>query len=131
MGAEVLNTVTGEAVLTDKADHKHHVVFDLQAVMTLEKMTGRGVIEILSNTSATDCVAMILVGTSGYGRRNPGSPKVNGNLAQRILVDSGGYLKLAPVLVESLSCAEGLGLDGDSGGDDDGDNSDPLALPPS
>lgn len=131
MAGQVLNDVTGEAVLTDKEDRKYHVVFDLTAVMVLEKMTGRGAIEILSATSATDCVAMILAGTAGWARRNPGAPKVNANLAQKIFIDSGGYLRLAPVLVESLSCAEGLGLDGgsdDAGGDEEAG---PLALPPS
>lgn len=131
MSGQVLNDVTGEAVINDNADRKYHVVFDLTAVMALEKITGRGAIEILSQTSTTDCVAMILVGTSAWARRNPGAPKVNGNLAQKIFIDSGGYLKLAPVLVESLSCAEGLGLDGgagDAGGDEDPG---PLALPPS
>jgi hypothetical protein len=130
VSAEVLNEVTGEAMIADKAGHKYHVCFDLTAVMVLEKMTGRGVIEILSNTSITDCVAMIIAGTSGYGRRNPGSPKVNGNLAQRILEDSGGYSKLAPVLVQSLSCAQGLGFDDESDGEDR-DEAAPLALPAS
>lgn len=131
MGAEIVNEVTGEAILTDAADRKYHLVFDLSAVMALEKMSGHGAIEILGNPSATDCVAMILAGTSGWARRHPGAPKVNGTLAQKIFVDSGGYLKLAPVLVEALSCAEGLGLDGGSDGDDSDGDPGPLALPPS
>lgn len=111
MGAQIVNELTGEAVLSDREGRKYHVVFDLDAVMVVEKLTGRAAMEvIMGSPSVTDCVAMILAGTGGYARRNPGAPKVNANLAQRIFTDSGGLLKLAPILVESLSCAEGLGL---------------------
>ncbi|MCA1569748.1 MAG: hypothetical protein LC798_05385 [Chloroflexi bacterium] len=126
MGAQILNDLTGEAALTDKDGHKYHVVFDLSAVMALEKITGKSAIDVLSNPSASDCVAMILCGTAGYGRRNPGSPKMNHNLAQKVLIDSGGLAKLAPVLAEALSCAEGLGLNGEDE-DTDGQGADPLA----
>lgn len=128
MGAEVLNEVTGEAVLTDNGDRKYHVVFDFTAVRVLEKLTERGVMQILHDPSANDCVAMIMAGTAGWARRNPGSPKVNGNLAERIFLDSGGYRKLAPALIQSLSCAEGLNLDDDGEGSRD-DEAGPLALP--
>ncbi len=94
----------------------------------LEKLTERGVMAILSDPSANDCVAMIMAGTAGWARRNPGSAKVNGNLAERIFLDSGGYRKLAPVLIQSLSCAEGLNLDDDGEGSGD-DEAGPLALP--
>lgn len=130
VSAEVLNEVTGEAVLTDKADRKYHVVFDFSAVRVLEKLAGRGVMEILRETSVNDCLAMIMAGAAGYGRRNPGSPKLNGNLVERVFIDSGGYAILAPVLVHSLSCAEGLNLEGVDG-DDEQDDAGPLALPSS
>lgn len=128
MGAEVLNEVTGEAVLTDKEGRSYHVVFDFTAVRVLEKLTERGVMAILHDPSANDCVAMIMAGTAGWGRRNSGSPKVNGNLAERVFLDSGGYRRVAPVLTQSLSCAEGLNLDDDGEGSGD-DEAGPLALP--
>lgn len=131
MGAQILNDLTGEAVLTDKADRKYHVVFDISAVMALEKITGRSAIEVMSSPGLTDCVAMILTGTAGWQRRNPGAQRVNANLAQRILIDSGGLAKVVPVLCESLSCAEGLGMSDDAAGDSDGDEADPLASAPS
>lgn len=119
MAAEIVNEVTGEALLTDKAGREYHVVFDMSAVMALEKITGRTVVEIISDPGMTGCVAMIMAGAAGWQRRQPGGPKVNGNLAQKILTDSGGVAKCGPVLAESLSCAEGLGFNDDAGGDDD------------
>lgn len=143
MGIQVLNEVTGEAVITDTGPghdgidpRRYHVVFDLDAVMTIEKMTGRSAIDILVGLpNLTDCLAMIMAGTAGYQRRNPGvGRRVNPALAKRILVDAGGVLALAPGLAESLSCAEGLGLvddDNNAAGIDEGDGDDasPLALP--
>lgn len=137
MGAKLLNELTGEAVLTDKEGRSYHVIFDLSAVMALEKITAKTAVQVISNPGVTDCVAMILAGTAGWQRRDPSAPRVNANLAQRILIDSGGLAKIAPVLAESLSCAEGMGLgdDGDNGdnGDDDGDGGDagPFASPTS
>jgi hypothetical protein len=132
MGAEILNEVTGEAALTDKTGRKYHVVFDLNAVMALESIVGRSAISVISAPDVTSCVAMILAGSGGYQRRNPGGRKINANLAQKIFLDSGGLVKLAPVLVESLSCAEGLGLNGgdDDAGADEGEAG-PLVSPPS
>ena len=127
MSAKIVNELTGEAVLTDTAGHDYHVVFDISAVMALEKITGRSAIEVMSNPGLTDCIAMILSGTAGWQRRTPGAPRVNGNLAQRILIDSGGLAKVAPVLCESLSCAEGLGMGADDDGE--GDATGPLASP--
>jgi hypothetical protein len=128
MGAEVLNEVTGEAVLTDKTGREYRLVFDFTAVRVLEKLAERGVMAILHDPSANDCVAMIMAGTAGWARRNHGSAKVNGNLAERIFIDSGGYRKVAPVLIQSLSCAEGLNLDDDGDANED-DEAAPLALP--
>ncbi len=128
MSAELVNEVTGECTLTDKDDRKYHLVFDMDAVMALEKITGRAAVDIISNTSHTDCVAMILCGSGGYQRRNPGGSRMNGNLAKRIFLDSGGYARLAYVLAESLSRAEGMGFDDE---DDGGEAAGPLALPSS
>lgn len=130
MGAQVLNEVTGEAVLTDKVGREYHVLFDLTAVVATEKLTGRSVMDVLTGPHAADCLVMIVTGAAGYARRNPGAPNVNANLAQRIFIDSGGLVKAGPVLVQSLSCAEGLGL----GADDEAGEADeaaPLVSPPS
>lgn len=132
MGAELVNEVTGECILTDKNDRKYHLVFDMDAVMALEKITGKPAVNIISDTSHTDCVAMILCGHAGWQRRNPGGSRLNGNLAKRIFLDSGGYGRLAYVLSDSLSRAEGMGFD-DAESEDDTDAVDrgPLALPSS
>ena len=135
MGAELINDLTGEAVITDKAERRYHVVFDLSAVMVVESMAGRSAMDILmGRPSATDCVAMIVGGCGGYSRRSPNAPKVTPKLAMRILEDSGGVLKLGPTLAASMSCAEALGLRGDDEDSDDADGEDdrgPLASPPS
>lgn len=128
MGAEVVNDLTGEVVLSDEAGNSYHLVFDLSAVMTLEKMAGRGALEILSSTpSINDCLAMILAGAGGWQRRSPGAKVVNPNLAQKILVGAGGALKVMQVLMKSLSCAEGLGLREEMG-DEPGEASDARPL---
>ncbi len=60
--------------------------------------------------------------------------KVNPTLALRILIDSGGVLRVAPTLAESMSCAEGLGLGPDAAEDDDeggGDDPAPFGSPAS
>ncbi len=129
MSAELVNEVTGECILTDKEDRKYHLVFDMDAVMALEKITGKSAVDIISSTGTTDCVAMILCGHAGYQRRNPGGSRMNGNLAKKVFLDSGGYAKLCYVLAESLSRAEGMGFDDE--GDDGGEPSGPLALPSS
>lgn len=128
MGARIVNDVTGEAVLSDEAGRSYHFLFDLQAVMNVEALTGHAPLQIMGNPSVTDCVSMIVAGSAGYQRRSPGGKKVDGRLAMRILTDSGGYRRVAPVLATSLSCAEGLGLD--AGEDDgDGDEDAPFDLP--
>lgn len=126
MGAQILNELTGEAILTDDADRKYHLVFDLSAVMQLEAMSGHTALDVIRNPSVSDCVVMIMAGIDGHQRRNGGGKKISAKLAQRILADSGGFRRLAPVLVESLSCAEGLGLGGD---DDDGDGDEDGPFP--
>lgn len=133
MGAQIVNELTGEMVLTDDAEHAYHLVFDLTAVMAVEQMSGRQAMDILaSRPSVTDCVCMIVAGVAGYQRRHPGGKKVSPTLAQRILIDSGGLLRLAPVLAESMSCAEGLGLGPDESSEDgDGDDPAPFASPTS
>lgn len=127
MAAEVLNEVTGEAVLTDKAGHKYHVVFDLDAVLAVEKITGKTAVQLMTGQpGATDCICLILAGSAGWARRNPGAPRINENLARKIFADSGG-LRLGPALSVSLSCAEGLGLDDN----DEEADSGPLVSPSS
>lgn len=131
MGAQILNELTGEAAITDRAGRKYHVVFDLDAVIATEKMTGRSAMDLMmSRPGASDCIVLIIAGTGGWARRNPGAggPRVNENLAKRIFADSGG-LRLGPILVESLSCAEGLGLGADDD-DHDGGEDGPLHSPP-
>lgn len=129
MGARVLNDVTGEAVLADKEGREYHVIFDLQAVMALEKLSGRSAFDIVNEgPTISDCVCMILAGAAGYSRRDSGAHRVNGNLAQRIFQDSGGFLAVAPTLAESLSCAEALGLQSSTDGED---AASPLELPSS
>jgi hypothetical protein len=131
MGARILNELTGEAVLSDDQGREYHVLFDLSAVMAVEATTGHSAIDVLRNTTVTDCVAMILAGSEGYARRNPGAKRVNGNLAMRVLASCGGLMRVAPTLVESLSCAEGLGLGPDATDDDadEGDGDEPTPLP--
>lgn len=128
-GAKIVNDLTGEALLTDDAGREYHLVFDLQAVMNVEALSGHAPLQVMGNPSVTDCVSMIVAGSAGYQRRSPGGKKVDGKLAMRILIDSGGYRRLAPVLAMSMSCAEGLGLDDDGSDDSDGDEAGPLALP--
>lgn len=129
MAAKLLNEVTGEAVITDSAGREYHVVFDLTAVMAVEQLTGRGAVDVALGgmPSASACVAMILAGTAGYARRQPGAPKVNPNLAQRILVDSGGVAGVGRDLCVSLAHGEGLGLTDDEPGS--GDEAGPLVSP--
>lgn len=135
MSAELVNEVTGECVLFAKCEdsevREYHLVFDMDAVMALEKITGKSAVDIISNTSNTDCVAMILCGHAGYQRRNRGGSRMNGNLAKRVFLDSGGYAGLSYVLAESLSRAEGMGFDDAGDGGDSGDESGPLGLPAS
>lgn len=131
MGARIVNSLTGEAAI-ESGGQTYGVVFDLAAVMNLEAALGRSVIDIIRQAGGVrDCVAMIIAGADGYARRNPGAKRVNPTLAQRIFADGGG-LRLAPVLIESLTCAEGLGLS-DGGDEEDGEagESDPLPPPPS
>lgn len=131
MGAQILNELTGEAAITDKAGRKYHVVFDLDAVIAVEKMTGRSAMELMmSRPGITDCIVMIIAGTGGWARRNPGAggPRVNENLAKRIFADGGG-IRLGPILAESLSCAEGLGLEA-AADEHDGGEDGPLLSPP-
>lgn len=130
MSTGVVNDVTGEAFIQDDKGRKYGVLFDLAAVQALERMAGKSAIDVLNNPGVNDCIALIVAGTLGYGRRNPGSPKVNGNLAARIFEDAGGYRKVAPTLIESLSCAECLGLSETPDDDDEGEAG-PLGLPTS
>jgi hypothetical protein len=131
VGAQILNDVTGECVLTDKEGRSYHLIFDNQAVMALEKITGKSAVGILSDTSNTDCQAMIMCGAAGWQRRQPGGPRVNGNLAQKIFLACGGYAKLAPKLAESLSCAEGMGFDDDDEAEGDAGDAGPFGSPTS
>lgn len=131
MGAQILNDLTGEAALTDIAGRKYHLVFDLSAVMAAEKMTGKSAMDLMmSRPGVVDCVCLIIAGCSGWQRRNPGAePKITEAKATRIFSDSGG-LRIAPVLIESLSCAEGMGLEG-AEPDDADDEAGPLVSPTS
>jgi hypothetical protein len=126
VGAEIVNEVTGECVLTDKEGRTYHLVFDMSAVMALEKMTGKSAVGIMSDTANTDCVAMILAGAGGWQRRQPGGQRINGNLAQKIFIACGGYDKLAVKLCESLYLAEGMGFNDDEAEDAGGDDAGPL-----
>ncbi len=131
MGAKLLNQVTGECVISGKG-RDYNLVFDVDAVLSLEKLAGRSAVAIINDTSNTDCILMIMCGHAGWQRRNPGNgQRLNGNLAKRIFLDSGGYAGLSFVLGDSLSRAEGMGFDEvESDGDTDADAG-PLALSPS
>ncbi len=132
MPAQIANDVTGEAVLTDPEGREYRIIFDLSAVMDVERMSGHSAVDIMAGRpSVTDCVCMIIAGAAGYQRRNPaGAKKVNPNLAQRILIDCGGLVRVAPVLAESMSCAEGLGLGPDPDEDDGGGEPPGPLVPP-
>ncbi len=130
MSAKIVNDLTGEVLLTGKSGRTYSLVFDLSAVMALEKITSKSAIDIMINPGATDCVAMIMCGASGWQRRNPTGPKINGNLAQKVFSDSGG-LSIRNVLAESLSGAEGLGIGDEEEEEPDESDPGPLALPTS
>lgn len=122
--AQIVNQATGEAVLTGRSGRECHVVFDLAAVAQLEaQMGGRSVLDLIqSRPGVTNVLQMMVVGSAGYARRNPGQvPKpLNPALAMKVMEDCGGFANIADVMLESLTRAEGLGLfpDVEAGTDD-------------
>lgn len=116
MSGKVLDDFTGEAVLTNaEGDVLAHLLFDRSAVKALDGMVARGASGLLVQppSTMTECGIMVMVGTAGYQRRNPGTKRVTDNdQAWDIVRDAGGPLHkhVVGTLVESLSCAEDLGL---------------------
>lgn len=119
--SNIVNAITGCAVFTDAKGKRVHVLFDIEAVMAVERLSGRSVFDLLSGRPGpTDMVNLLLAGTQGYARRNGGAVKaLNPQRAARFVIDSGGVLPMLPTMLESLTKAEGLGLDLDDDEDDD------------
>lgn len=122
--AQIVNHATGEALLSGRTGREYHLVFDLAAVAQLEaQMGGRSVLDLIqSRPGVTNVLQMMVVGSAGYARRNPGAnvKPLNPNLAMKVMADCGGYANIADVVLESLTRAEGLGLfpDAEAGSDD-------------
>lgn len=131
MPGKVLDDFTGEAVLTDaKENVLAHLLFDRSAVKALDGLVPRGAAGLLVQppSTMTECGIMVMVGTAGYQRRNPGTKRVtDADQAWDIVRDAGGPLSkdVVATLAESLSCAEDLGLRNVAASEDD--DADPLA----
>lgn len=134
MGAQVIDDFTGEAVLSDAAGNQRaFVLFDRTAVKAIDALIPRGCMALVSGGTGniTECVHMLVCGSAGYQRRNRGAMRLtNEDLARDVLRDCGGPFVVLPVLLESLSCAEDLGLRADAEVSD-GDAAAPLAPPSS
>lgn len=134
MGAQVLDDFTGEAVLTDAAGNQRaFVLFDRTAVKSIDAVIPRGAMSVVAGGTGnvTEVVQLLMCGSAGYQRRNRGAMRlVNEDLARDVLRDCGGPFVVLPALLESLSCAEDLGLRGDAEASD-GDAAAPLAPPSS
>lgn len=134
MSAEITNTVTGEATITDdERGETHHIVFSIEAVAAVERMTNKGVLDIIGagRPTLTETAMIVVAGSEGYRRRHPGQKPLNPKLALK-LIAAAGYTTILPVVLESLIKAEGLGLRDDdeeaAPADDAGDDgSDPFA----
>lgn len=135
-GVQVVNRVTGECHLVDGEGRTYRVVFDLEAVEKTEIGCGRSALDLIqlnpSRPGLRDLAIMLMAGVEGYNRRNPGSGQkvINGNLAMRIIRDSGGVVRVIDPMLMSLSRAEGLGLFDDEEPEEQAGDAPPPPVPP-
>lgn len=137
MSAEIENRVTGQCRLSTKAGREYHLLFDMEAVAEVEAMSGGvGIMDLLMRQpGVTMLVRMIVAGSKGYARRNPGVRAINPTLAMKLVRDCGGLQDLSGPVAECVCRAEGMGLfdvddDGEGEVDDEGGGgNDPPAFP--
>jgi hypothetical protein len=113
MGAQIVNRVTGECVVTDdKTGRTYNLEFDIKAIEKCEAIAGEKAFELISTPpSVRGITAILMSGVEGWNRRNHGSQRpLNPNLAQLLLVGAGGMGEIREPLQLCLARGEGMGL---------------------
>lgn len=126
----LLNRSTGEALIDGT---QVHVLFTAEAYAQLEQTLGARAGELmqryaLGHFGFTDAQALLIAGSEGWRRRNGNAGQtLNPTKALKTIEAGGGLMKVMPVLMDSVSHSQALGMnDGEEPGrGDEEDEADP------
>lgn len=110
----MVNKVTGETLITDqRTGREYHLVFDQAAIVKAEGQCGGvSAMRLVSAPPTTDQLAALLVaGSEGWNRRNGGGQNpLSPNLAKKLIVGAGGYVRIIDAVQLCLAYGEGMGI---------------------